>query len=663
MRIRPACWPALVLLLLAGGLPPAAALALDGVTASFALTQDWGTGCTAGVTITNTDSSRSLTDWRLSFSLAGTVTSSWEATRLDDQDGKLVFGPATWNATIAPGASVTVGLSVTPGGIAAPAALEVTGSWCTDCTTTTTTTTTTADSRITADRDGTTFTSGGNTPLQVHARVGQTRTFTFDKAVTAVTARNPDVARLSLADGALAVTGRAAGRTGLRLTFADASVLYVGLRIDTAAGALPGLPGPVAIGSVSEDTDADLSFWRGHEPGKAGTRADIRYIYINGGPISGWSSWDPDRATSYAKESLVLGLVPFFVFYNIPDGGESYYTDLAHVQDADYMTAYYANLALFLSQVTAVMQGELYGVILEPDFLGYMQQNSGLAPSAITTADGTLVDTVKRINAQVRADGGNVVFGWQLNLWASPTGTGARGVIRRTDDNDQGWTVGRQTIVSVAQAIAAYALSAGILTSGADFVSIDKYGLDAGIQSPDDPANSTWFWNSDHWNNYLLFVQTLGQATGKPMVLWQLPLGRVNATSRVSVRTGEPFPDLANTSQHYEDSCATYFLGDTVREATSLRADYFAQNKAGDTALSASGLTVTWGEHISALPAYGVIAALFGAGVGDSTHGTGQPPTDSWYWIQSVQEYYLAHPAPASGGPTLPFLPLLLGGQ
>ena len=647
-------------------LAPRTARALENITTAYTVDQDWGSGFTATLTVANTSATQSLTDWTVSFPLAGTVNSCWNAVSVSSDAGTATFGPSSWNGTIAPGTSISIGFTATPGGLAAPTDINVAGTWCADCATTTPTPTTpaTGDYRIDADRDGDAFTLGVDEPLQVHVRAGQTRTFSFDKTLTTVTPRNPDAARLVVADGTLRATGHTPGRTGLRLAFTDGTTLFMGLRVDNADGSLPGLPGPVAIGSVSEDSDADLAFWRGHEPGQAGTRANIRYIYINGGPVSGWSSWDPDRATSYAKESLALGLVPFFVFYNIPDGGESYFTDLSHVQDASYMAAYYENLRLFLSQTTAVMQGELYGVILEPDFLGYMEQNSGLAPAAIPTADGALTDTVKRINAKVRAEGGNVVFGWQLNLWASPTATGARGVMRRTDANDLGWTAGRQTITDAAKEIAAYAVSAGILESGADFVSIDKYGLDAGISSPDDPDNSTWFWNSDHWNNYLLFVKTLGEATGKPMVLWQLPVGRINATARVSVRTGERFTDLNNTSQHYEDSCATFFFGDTVSETTALRAAYFATNTAGDTGVSRDGMTVTWGEHVSVLPEYGVVAALFGAGVGDSTHGTGNPPTDGWFFIQALQEYYLAHPvAPATTPlPPAPLL-LLLSGQ
>jgi hypothetical protein len=659
----PRCCTGLVAVcLLILGLTSSAA-ALEGLTISYTAVQDWGSGLEGTITLANT-SAQTLRDWRLTFRFAGTVNSLWNGQRLTDQDGAVVVAPASWNSDIAPGASVEVGLTASPGG-QAPTDMAVTGDWCSDCVDTPAPPVApgTGDYRITADRDADTFVLGTSDPLQIHVRAGQSRTFTFDRPVTAVVSRNPDAAALTITDGKLTARGLTAGRTGLALTFADATTCFLGLRVDGKNGSLPGLPGPVAIGSVSEDSEADLAFWRNHEAGLKGTRTDIRYIYINGGPIAGWKSWDPDRAVSFAKESLTLGLIPFFVFYNIPDGGESYTTDLEHVQSADYMTAYYANLATFLAETTSVMQGELYGIILEPDFLGYLQQNSGLPPSAIATADGTVPDTVRRINASIRDNGGNVVFGWQLNLWASPTATGGKGVIRRTDDDDQGWTAGRATIVAAAREIAAYAMAAGILSSQADFVSIDKYGLDAGISSPDDPARSTWFWNSDHWNNYLLFAQTLGETTGKPMVLWQLPVGHINGSSRTNARTGAAFATLANTFQHYEDSAATFFLGDTLTESSSRRAAYFAQNRAADPGLAVSGQAITWAEHVSSLPAHGIIAALFGAGVGDSTDGLGQPPTDDWFWIQAVQDYYLAHPVlPSPTTVSLPaLLPLLFG--
>ena len=46
----------------------------------------------------------------------------------------------------------------------------------------------------------------------------------------------------------------------------------------------------------------------------------------------------------------------------------------------------------------------------------------------------------------------------------------------------------------------------------------------------------------------------------------------------------------------------------------------------------------------------GVRVALFGAGVGDSTAGTGNPPSDGGWWITATQNYYLNGPVPLDPG-------------
>jgi hypothetical protein len=46
-----------------------------------------------------------------------------------------------------------------------------------------------------------------------------------------------------------------------------------------------------------------------------------------------------------------------------------------------------------------------------------------------------------------------------------------------------------------AARIADYYVAAGVLSHGAHFVSIDKYGLDGGFGGAA-PWNSTWFWNA-----------------------------------------------------------------------------------------------------------------------------------------------------------------------
>jgi hypothetical protein len=55
-------------------------------------------------------------------------------------------------------------------------------------------------------------------------------------------------------------------------------------------------------------------------------------------------------------------------------------------------------------------------------------------------------------------------------------------------------------------------------------------------------------------------------------------------------------------------------------------------------------MTVTWASHMAMARDAGVVAMLFGDGVGESTHGRGSPPPDGGWFISKVQSYY-ANPA------------------
>ena len=113
---------------------------------------------------------------------------------------------------------------------------------------------------------------------------------------------------------------------------------------------------------------------------------DVRYIYINGGPLNGWRTWttiEGDRARVFIKESQKLGMIPFFVYYNIPDDGESYALDLNHIQSLSYMEAYYQDLKYFLDLCRDTAGDDTVGIVFEPDFLGYMMQQSGQQPDQI----------------------------------------------------------------------------------------------------------------------------------------------------------------------------------------------------------------------------------------------------------------------------------------
>jgi len=528
------------------------------------------------------------------------------------------------------------------------------------------------------DNNGTTATSGlqltivnpatqnisfASLPNQIKAVNGIPKTFVFDKTITSLKRRNITVFDYTITGNTLKITPKKAGRSGLQITTSDGTIYHLGLRIDNTNGSPLRYPDYVSVGSVSEDTTDDVNFYNNNIDDSnllKNNRMDVRYIYINGGPIAGWNTWQPDRAIKFARNSIKMGLIPFFVFYNIPDGSESYELDLAHVKDASYMTAYFNNLNLFLNQVKAELGDEFFGVVLEPDFLGYMQQfnepittTTAVNATSIAQNVGTLKTLVERINYELnkkRTDENlNMEFGWQLNLWAKSGVAGPKGIIRETDTGT--FTTQLNKIKQTALDIFQYTNSMGIMSNSADFISIDKYGLDAmgagSTGNPADPFSYTWFWNNDHWMNYLNFVQKLYEASGKHVVLWQIPVGHINGSETLNERTAGPFQILNNTSQHYEDSATTFFFGDTVNFSNDAnRYNYFSQNKHADPKLQVNPTTkkVTFGNHFAEVKSSGTKLVLMGAGVGASTDGIGNPGTtltDDHFWIQKLQDYYI----------------------
>jgi hypothetical protein len=481
-----------------------------------------------------------------------------------------------------------------------------------------------------------------------------------------VATNNPKVATATVSGTRLTVQALAPGRAGLRIVDANGDGRWIGVRVQETDGSLPGLPPYLAIGSVSDDTATALATWQQFGAKKLNTRADMRYIYLNGGASvpgnDNWCTWTTVpcfRETSYLRESMKLGMTPVFVVYDIPDGGESYTTDLAHVQDPTYMAAYFKDWANIISIANAEAGDELVGYVIEPDFIGYLMQNSGLQPSQIAarvdqayasgvldTAAGdpqfpnTVTGLVQAVNYLLQTRSRNAWYGWQINLWADPaSGASANGLMHATDPAEHGWTAGRALIAASARRVAAYYAAAGITSYGAGFISFDKYGYDGGA-----PGNAKWQFNADHWNNYLYYVGTLHEALVKPVTLWQLPVGHVNGTTGTNPWTNAAWARLDDqTSRHYEDSAPDYFFGATFTAADSVfPAGYYETNAAGDAKVSVKGTKIKWGSHLAEAKDAGVVAALFGAGVGDSTDSVGLgglPLTDDHWWLYQANAY------------------------
>lgn len=611
------------------------------------------------------DSAQPLLGWELTFDFAPGIGSIWDAQIVNHSGVHYTIDPQPYNTSIPAGGAVTFGFIGAPGNLTAgPSAIQVT--------------------------------SGGSVPVPVapvqppasssitiHGVDAGATQITVEQSTTTyplsaagvaapvftVSTNNAAAIAVGLTDPVtLAIAGLSAGRASLRIEETTThTVRYLGVRIRNRDGTALGLPSYLAVGSVSDDTAGNLGFWQQFAGGPVGRRMDIRYIYLNGGPLNGWDTWSGtsgDRATQYVRNSRTLGMIPFFVFYNIPDASEGYALDLAHAQDPAYMAAYFRNLALALKLINQESPDDVAGMILEPDFLGYLAQNAAASPSGIpaathavydsgvlsTGADPAFPDTitglVSAINYTISTRSPQVKFGWQINLWASPAGgwtvpIPSKGLMHLTET--AGVAAGRPQIAAEATGIANYYVQAGILAYGASFVSIDKYGLDAvGFEASaaQNPAGSVWFWNNDLWQNYLAFVHAVSATTALPAILWQLPVGRINSSRAANpLDPSGAFPDLADTNQQYEDSAPDFFFGDTFA-CSGARYRYFSANLGADPQVSTDLYTVTWGAHMADAADNGVVAILFGAGVGASTNGVGAPPTDSDWWIVKAQEYF-----------------------
>ena len=642
----------------------------------FSRTSSWSGGYNADITLTNTGST-TVSTWTLSFTSADTVTSSWNANQATAGQ-TVTFTPLSWNASIAPGGSITVGIganTTASGGWAPPATATVNGQ-----TVTVTTQIGSGSGAATPTLGLTGYDQTGAPAMSMLVAQGSTQIPLTASGQTAaaftVDNNNPRALTATISGSNLIIQSKDAngGRAGLRITeTTSGAVRYVGVRVKDTTGATPGFPKYVSMGVVSEDGDADMGMFNSFGTGDKNRYVDNRYIYLNGGPINGWWTWSNipgDRARTSVRNSLKIGAIPTFVWYNIPDGGESYTTDLSHVQDAAYMKAYFQLLSDTLKIFNEEAPNEPIMMVMEPDCLGYMMQLSGKTPDQIqafasaakdaglwTSADpiypDTLAGLVSTINHIIKRDAPQVKFGWQFNVWASLDGTvnapnAPKSLMKVTDTDQQGWAAGRQTIYNNAMRIAAYYKAANITTEGASFISFDKYGLDAvGYQSTAaaDPNGSTWFWNADHWNNYLYFVKTLHEATNLPVALWQLPVGRINSSQAQNPYSADgTFADLDNTTNKYEDSTASFFFGDTFLPGTDVRTSYFAANASTDSGTVHSGPSITWAAHIQAAKDAGVFNLMFGDGVGMSTKArpvtAGAAAPDGWWLMTAIQRYH-----------------------
>jgi hypothetical protein len=379
-----------------------------------------------------------------------------------------------------------------------------------------------------------------------------------------------------------------------------------------------------------------------------------RYQYLAGGVNTGhgWETWqDPAKppgqfALDYMRQSAP-GYIPVLTYYELlqsspASGGDESSRDFSNLNNTATMHAYYTNFIL-LMQRAATFGGQVV-VHVEPDLWGYLQQRAaGHDASALSASvQSSGVADLGGIPNTVQGFAGallhlrdhyaaNVVMAVHASMWSSGID-----VASNTDPSID--------VAALADRTATFLGSAGLSSnpwgSTWDVVFNDVDDHDAGwweAQGADNPSFTHWWDTSNtrfpNFARYLHWVAELHARSGRPQVVWQVPVGN------------QVFLTMNNTCGHYQDNVAEYFIA-----------------------------------HTGDLHAAGLVAVLFGAGNGCQTTNTdaahdgvtnnnGQPTSDAaggcnacntrtstvsdddgGFLRVAVGAYYAGAPIPAPGG-------------
>lgn len=347
-----------------------------------------------------------------------------------------------------------------------------------------------------------------------------------------------------------------------------------------------------------------------------GTAWDYRYQYLAGGVNTGqgWETWNspPGQfATYYIDESVTNRYIPAFVYYELRQsngpcsGCDDGSADHANLNTPSVMAAYYANWRLFMQRVGASHKTVL--VIVEPDLWGFMEQwvvyasnNAADVPASVASSGD--VDAAGLPNT---AQG----FAWALLRMRDRYAPNALLALHAS-----GWAtyrdIGSSTDVTldagaIARTTAQFLMTAGLRGNAQGISTWDVLSND--VADRDSAQGAAWWDRTNqvypNFTRYLSFVSALSAATGRRVVMWQVPEGN------------QYFDTMNDAPHHTQDNRAEYILG-----------------------------------HVADFARAGVVAVLFGPGnggtnVSDEAHdGITNPPPITSYQCDRCNTHLSTYP-------------------
>jgi hypothetical protein len=322
-----------------------------------------------------------------------------------------------------------------------------------------------------------------------------------------------------------------------------AVVSQIGHHCAPSSGALDRLPDHFFLGMAN--SPESLSWMTG-----SGVPWDARYQYLT----TDWTRWNSPSgqfALNYMRNSRDNGYLPVFTFYQLVplSGYDEGAGLLATLRNSTTMTAYYNEFRLLMNKAREF--GGTVIVHVEPDVWGHLEQRNETALAR------SLAQNLVAIRNQLAP---NVLLAYHASPWGSGFDV----------------ALNNNTSIDVAAAAREDAAFYNGLGASFDLVFSEASDRDAGYYQVARGTSARW-WTSANFARFRQYLSTLRASTGKPIVIWQIPIG--NTVYRT----------MNNTTGHYRDNRVQTWLTQ---------------------------------QGIADLRAAGVVGLLFGAGAGDQTHNT-----------------------------------------
>jgi hypothetical protein len=301
----------------------------------------------------------------------------------------------------------------------------------------------------------------------------------------------------------------------------------------------------VLIGGSMSDASADAAPF------------DMRYVYVHSQPApssayysasrcqaawtSWWGCWPGDTTApgyyvtwwdAHVAQATYHGSARpqrmFWTWYSLRDLGDLAGSgdgpgEVKAIDRVDLLTRYMNDYRFFLQKI-----GTSHDAIdLEPDFWGYVRslgnphqvgaQVTGANPTDCSTQENSAAGLASCLIAMARKYAPNTAVGMHLSCWD--------------------WQTNTQGCVKDYASLGAH---------NADFLVSDVSDRDAGWYALPAHGGLNNFWTDQKAAAALAFYKTMAESVGKPVVLWQIPVGNMAQN---------------NTLNHYQDDKVDWLLG------------------------------------------------------------------------------------------------------